>query len=101
MRKIEKQMIEAIHAGRNWASSNTAVRVKTSYSGTGYFATVLLHGHAIAYVTHYPATEHTIATADVDTFRAWPTATTRSRLRALGINASIKNGRAMLDGMPA
>lgn len=109
MRKIEKQMIEAIRSGKNWSHANTAVRIASDYlisdAGAdhyrGTFAIVLLHGHAVAYVTHVPATGCMVATPDADTFRAWPTATTRSRLRALGINASIKNGRAMLDGMPA
>lgn len=103
MRQIEKQMNNAIRAGRDWKSGNTEVRVEKSYGGayTQYFATVLLHNHIIAHVTHLPATGYTHTIADRDTFREWPTATTRSRLRALGVNASVSNGRAMIDGMAA
>ena len=97
MRKIEKQMIEAIRSGDNWKSANTEVRFWERANG---IASVYLHGHHIATVIRrsnenlYPCKAYPIE----DTFRDWPTATTRSRLRALGVDASIKNFQACIDG---
>ena len=88
MRKIEKQMIEAIRSGENWKSANTEVVV------TDDTANVYLHGHHIATVCS--AIDCTLPNRQ--TFREWPTATTRSRLRALGVDASIKNFQACIDG---
>ena len=88
MRKIEKQMIEAIRSGDNWKSANTEVVI------TDDTANVYLHGHHIATVCS--AIDCTLPNRQ--TFREWPTATTRSRLRALGIDASIKNFQACIDG---
>ena len=100
MRKIETNMIKAIHTGKNWHSDNTTVTVEKTYGAvTQHMATVRLHGHIIAHVTYLPATGYMFAGVDRDTFRAWPTSTTRSRLRALGINASIRNNAAHIDGM--
>ena len=91
MRKIEKQMIEAIRSGNNWKSANTEVRF--SDIGFGNYASVYLHGHNIATVYSADCT-----LPNRQTFRDWPTATTRSRLRALGVDASIKNFQACIDG---
>ena len=88
MRKIEKQMIEAIRSGDNWKSANTEVVI------TDDTANVYLHGHHIATVCS--AIDCTLPNRQ--TFREWPTATTRSRLRALGVDASIKNFQACIDG---
>lgn len=85
-RKIEQQMIAAIREGRSWQSGNTTV------CGNA----VSLHGHHIATIL-----PDGTANPNRETFRRWPTATTRSRLRALGIDASIKRGVAMVDGIPA
>tara|TARA_Y100000114_G_scaffold52247_1_gene47745 strand:- start:498 stop:803 length:306 start_codon:yes stop_codon:yes gene_type:complete len=99
MRKIEKQMIEAIRSGDNWKSANTEVVI------TDDTANVYLHGHHIATASRSTWGKFnswdrlTNVKANEDTFRAWPTATTRSRLRALGIDASIKNFQACIDGM--
>ena len=97
MRKIEKQMIEAINSGNDFKSTNTEV----VFLG-GQLAHVYLHGHKIATVKKRigerfrPIDE---IEADRETFRNWPTATTRSRLKALGIDASIKNFEACIDGI--
>ena len=47
MRKIERQMIQAIVDGKDWSKDNT--RVETEQ---GYRSTVYLHGHRIA--VYYP-----------------------------------------------
>lgn len=91
MRKIEKDMLQAIKDRRNWQSGNTQVKI-TQHNGVA-FCDVLLHGNWIADMgedgTTYP---------NLDVIRNWPTMTTRSRLRALGINASIKDGQMLIDG---
>ena len=99
MRKIEREMIKAIRDGRNWKSGNTeVVQVRDYLHGINY-AYIYLHGNHIA--TAHPNTWDRYPHAEPKrrTFANWPTATTRSRLRALGVNASIKNGCAVLDGM--
>lgn len=85
-RKIEQQMLAAIRAGRSWQSGNTMV------CGNA----VSLHGHHIATIL-----PDGTAIPNRDTFHRWPTSTTRSRLRALGIDVSIKRGVAMIGGKPA
>lgn len=101
MRKIEKAMLEAIKARKNWSLDNTRVEfcpvMNSAYygvsSGGNLVGRVELHGHLIATVT--PSGE---IKPYSDTFRRWPTMTTASRLRALGIDASIRQGRAYIDG---
>jgi hypothetical protein len=87
MRKIEQDMLNAIEAGKNeWVSGNT--RVHAIVGGME----VQLHGNIIATVEEY------FTKPCLKTFRNWPTSTTVSRLRALGINASIKNFQPCIDG---
>lgn len=95
MRKIEQAMLNAIREKRDWQQANTCV-VFSDHNGNPYLdGTVYLHGHSIAEVL--PSGE---VIPNTDTFRDWPTATTRSRLCALGIHASIRNGAACIDGEP-
>ena len=72
MRKIERDMIAAIRAGKNRSLGNTRVIV---YYGDEARWQVLLHGNCIA------------TQADGEPFRftlaGWPTPTTRSRITAL------------------
>lgn len=82
MRQIEKEMVSAIRAGRDWHKSNTEVRI--SYDGS--VAWVSLFGRNIATVK--PGSCEPITW----NCRGWVTMTTRSRLRALGFNVRIKNG---------
>jgi hypothetical protein len=91
MRKIEKEMLTAIKDGKTWHSGNTSV---FTHGSLGWCASVYLHGNKIA------ETAACEAFPIVTTFRQYPTRTTVSRLRALGINASIKNGAPMIDGEP-
>jgi hypothetical protein len=87
MRKIEQDMVKAIKARKNWQSGNTRVQK------SGSFIDVYLHNNHIARVAGK-------ARPNARTFRNWPTVTTASRLRALGIHATIKNGMAHIDGQP-
>ena len=93
MRKIEQEMVAAIKARKNWDMDNT--RVEFMHPGVGNLGRVLLHGHRIASIDSRGNLE-----PDRDTFRNWPTLTTASRLRALGVDASIRNGKACIDGQP-
>ena len=91
MRLIEQQMLAAIKDGKTWHSGNTSV---FTHGSLGWCASVYLHGNKIA------ETAACEAFPIVDTFRRFPTRTAASRLRALGINASVKGGLPMIDGKP-
>ena len=85
MRKIEQDLLNAIHNGRHVTLANTAYNADTGV--------VTLHGHHIATIDGNGR-----ATANRHTFALWPTRVTRSRLQALGIDASIRNFTAVIDG---
>ena len=68
MRKIETQMIAAVHGNKNWSSGNTQVVTNDGVS------TVYLHGNKIAMVDD---TSMTIFDG------GWQSVTTKSRLNAL------------------
>ena len=89
MRKIEIEMVRAARAKVNWKSGNTEVRC----NGADGFAHIYLHGHHIAAMG-----KQCSVTPIVDTFERYATNTTRSRLRALGINASLRDGCACING---
>ena len=91
MRKIEKQMNAAVANKKDFSFANTSVRYAPEVNSSAIY----LHGHHIATVVHYDGG----VVPNIDTFRDWPTSTTRSRLRALGVNASIKNFAATIDGV--
>ena len=74
MRKIEANMLNALRTGKNWTEGNTSV-----FNGS-----VFLHGNRIAFTKDAP--DDQMLHADLETLKAWPTNTTRSRLRALGFN---------------
>jgi hypothetical protein len=87
MRKIEKQMVAAVNAQRDWRSGNTRVE-----NVRGNMA-VYLHDNHIA---SFPKNGR--ATINTDTLREWPTPTTKSRLRALGFDVTTKNRVTYLNG---
>ena len=65
--------------------------VRATATGVAYY----LHGNLVASKTYgKPLEPH------APTFLAWPTATTASRLRALGFSATIVKGVPHLDGVP-
>jgi hypothetical protein len=91
MRLIEKEMLEAIEHGRYWWKDNTRVTPAESTGG----ADVFLHGHHIATVQR-----NGLALVMVNTLRAWPTRTTMSRLRALGVDVCTRKGEVLLNNQP-
>ena len=72
MRKLEKQMNQAIRGQRNWAGSNTTVFT----TDNGLESTVYLHGNHIATYFH---DERKLQIFD----GGWQSVTTKSRLNAL------------------
>ena len=93
MRKIEKQMIEAVNSRSTWHGSNTSVSLHVDARGFLH-PNVFLHGNHIATV------ENGVLRVNQYTLAKWPTATTKSRLKALGANVTTKNGVIYLDGAP-
>jgi hypothetical protein len=87
MRKIEKQMVEAVQKGNNWELANTEV----VSDGEG-LSWVYLHGHMIA------LSVDGIIEPIRETLLEWPTRTTMSRLRALGVDVCTRRGDIYLDG---
>lgn len=77
MRQIEQAMCEAVKNAKNWASNNTRVE---NFNGE---VTVFLHGNAIFRI---------IDGVKYWTFAGWPTQTTKSRLRALGVDYKKQGG---------
>jgi hypothetical protein len=88
MRKIEKQMNDAIYTQKRWSLQNTIV---SPIDDTN--VAVYLHGHEIAIVNTYNGFTMT----NIDTLRRYPTNTTKSRLRALGVNVATRKGITYLN----
>ena len=84
MRLIEEQMNQAINNKTYWSKDNTTVDAN-AISSKAY---VYLHEHHIA-TYHYD--DETIV-PNLNTLAAWPTVTTKSRLRALGVNVYTRKG---------
>lgn len=95
MRVIEKEMLEAIKHGRDWSKDNT--RVESSAGYRSYVADVYLHGNHIAEVLCRMGCDD-IVKPNVDTLLRWPTRTTMSRLRALGVDVCTRKGDVCLNG---
>lgn len=93
MRKIEKEMIEAIQNGENWSKANTMV--VTNPTGN---SDVYLHGQHIACCSPIGRGAFHIA-VNKDTLRRWPTNTTKSRLRALSVDVYTKNFVVYVEGV--
>ncbi len=95
MRQIELCLVAAIRKNDKFKMGNTEYRP----FGADHTGAVLLHGNVIARIL--PGDEVSgFGVIPVEaTFCTWPTPTTRSRLRALGVDASIKNGVACINGV--
>lgn len=84
MRQFEKEMLRALNARKNWCNSNTAVEL--AFGGV----LVTLHGNNIFAIHPNGKKEFTLA--------GWNTPTTRSRLRALGVDICQRNYSAIYNG---
>ena len=89
MRLIEEQMNQAINSKSTWSKDNTEV----IYFANSDVSMVYLHGHKIAVFDHY----NDEIIADINTLSAWPTRTTKSRLRSLGIDIYTRKGITYLN----
>ena len=87
MRVIEKKMIDAIEQGRNFTLANTHVKIDANT------AHVFLHGNHIASVV-----QNGKVMVNLDTLRAYPTPTTKSRLRALGVDVFTRKDLIFVNG---
>lgn len=95
MRVIEKEMLEAIKHGRDWSKDNTRTVVDAGYRS--YWVDVYLHGNHIAEVICRMGCDDVVK-PNTATLRDYPTRTTMSRLRALGVDVCTRKGAVMLDG---
>jgi hypothetical protein len=99
MRKIEKQMLNAISSKADkWMNNNTSVfYVSARESGNPFGARseVYLHGNHIADYWH----ESGSLEVNCRTLAQWSTPTTKSRLRALGANVATRKGVTYLNNV--
>ena len=95
MRKIEKEMNLAISRRANWSNANTQVHTLEEDCNT--ISRVFLHGHHIADFVHGAGGTGWIEPNE-RTLLNWPTRTTMSRLRALGVNVCTRKGDVVLNG---
>ena len=93
MRLIEKKMNQAINSKSDWFKDNTRVR----YSASDNTSHVRLFGNHIAYYDH---TNDEIV-CNARTLAEHPTNTTKSRLRALGVDVYTRKGITYLNGKEA
>jgi hypothetical protein len=91
MRKIEQDMLNAVNNRTDFNQANTRVTYHSKVDSSAIY----LHGNHIGTFVHYTGT----MVPNKETFACWPTTTTRSRLRAMDIAASIKGGQAAIDGV--
>lgn len=90
MRKIEQQMLNAIHRHVRWQSGNTLV-IPIDDVNCGVF----LHGNNIADVN----SRNGFVMVHKTMLKQYPTPTTKSRLRALGANVATRKGVTYLDNV--
>ena len=86
MRKIEEEMLKAIINKYQWSKDNTTVYASPRK------CEVWLHGNHIADVFN----DYSVK-VNKYTLKRWPTVTTKSRLRALGVNVYTKNHQIYLN----
>lgn len=96
MRKIEREMLQAIENDQDFIKDNTVVIV-SDHGGNPYlYASVYLHNNLIAEIDR-----DMVVHCETSTLKRYPTRTTCSRLKALGIGAHIVKGQPCIDGVPA
>jgi len=95
MRKIEREMRQAVANRQTWRNGNTSVCLHFygEEFGNEWHPNVFLHDNHIATIKNGQCV------VNVETLRRWPSVTTKSRLRALGANITTKNGITYLDGV--
>lgn len=89
MRKIEQDMNKAVSLAQNKVIGNTYVNPVIGG------VEVWLHDNHIATVDHSYSGSVKV---NVATLKKYPTQTTMSRLRALGVNVRKEKGKIMLEG---
>jgi hypothetical protein len=90
MRKIEQKMKDAIHHHIRWSLDNTIVSPLDDIT-----IAVYLHGHEIALINQ----RNGFVMTNMDTLRRYPTNTTKSRLRALGVDVATRKGVTYLNNV--
>jgi hypothetical protein len=102
MRKIESEMVHNVMMGRDWSKANTSTNRAPEYMAgwlTNSAIEVRLHDNHIA--TVYRACDgrnRWYVEVNTRTLSDYPTRTTMSRLRALGVDVCTRKGRVILDG---
>jgi len=97
MRKIESEMVFNVMMGRDWSQANTSTK---KIYGADAKVSVYLHGNHIATVwgACHGRDQWTVE-VNTRTLGEYPTRTTMSRLRALGVDVCTRKGEVMLDGV--
>jgi hypothetical protein len=90
MNKIEIKMYEAIDNKQDMEEGNTVVFYSHEHRASGVF----LHDHNLGNFMH----DTRKFVTNIDTLREYPTKTTLSRLRALGVEVERYNNSLWLDG---
>lgn len=99
VRKIEKMMIDLIQAKTTCNLGNTRVEYFPELNEPTHarieYAKVYLYGNHIGtWVYSYNRFD-----TNKETLRRWPTTTTKSRLRALGVSVHTKNYTTYVNGV--
>lgn len=102
MRKIEQKMVEAAFGKKSVNLGNTSVvyepEIDTPLHSRMETSRVFLHGNHIATIIHDPKYAGRVV-VNKETLRNWPSVTTKSRLRAMGVDVTTKKGVTYLDGV--
>ena len=92
MRTIETKMLEAIINKTDWQLDNTSVKYDAQ---TDTSRVHLFYNH----ICSYPHRKDKAPRVNKTVFAKYPTRTTVSRLRALGIDARVKNKQPTINGV--
>lgn len=97
MRKIEQQIWNLIKSKKSGTIDNSRVEYLPELNEQMHsrieYAKVYLHGHHIASYSY----SHSRVDYNPVTLASWPTNTTKSRLRALGVNVYTKRGKTYVN----
>ena len=87
MSRIEEEMVDAIKSHNSFSKGHTTVHIDANT------AHVFLHGNHIASVVN-----HGKVMVNLHTLKEYSTNTTKSRLRALGVDICTKQGVIFING---